>query len=273
MIINSFNCEFGYELIAVVPYAYWLYENHQLRGTISGTDSKCLYYFSPSHEINPSRRSWYYGESTALAELIKQGVPNAWIHRSELDTRKWIPPPYKKAYANDWAKLPKEHIVIYNRYNNEWAERIDSPVNYFDLELLERLFRLFKNYSVIYVNVDGHEELYDHSNPIKMQDRELCAEYGVTHIDDLIERHPGLTYNQVQMYYFANTKKFITMNGGGGILASYFGGENIIYTKYCKELEYGDFNYYPLLGGSKIKVVNTYEDIIIHSHLWTARDN
>lgn len=272
MIINSFNCEFGYELIGVIPYAYWLYEKGKLRRTISGTDSKCFYYFSPHHVINPQRRSWYYKDSTTLNELISEGVPNAWIHKSSLDMRQWSPPSYKQAYKNDWAKLEKEHIVIYNRYNVEWIENevLNKPINFFSLDFLEELFKTLKDYSVIYVNIEGHEELYDHSEPIHMEDKELCRKYGITHIDDLIEKHPGLTYNWVQMYYFANTNKFITMNGGGGILASYFGGTNIIFTRFCKELQYGDFNYYPLLGGSEIKIANTYEDIISHTHLWTA---
>ena len=271
MILNSYNCEFGYELIAVLPYAYWLHQKRKLKRTISGKGSECLYYFSPNHGINPQRRSWYYEDTTFLAKLITQNIPNAWIHKKELDTSKWIPPPYKKAYANGWAILEKPHLVIYNRYNKEWIENptLNGPINYFSLDLLDQLFRMFQNkYSIIYVNVDGHPDLYDHSDPIHIKDKLLCSLHGVTHIDDLLDRHPGLGFNQVQMYYFANTEKFITMNGGGGILASYFGGENIIYTKHCKEIKYGDFNYYPLLGGSEIKVARTYEDIITHTDIW-----
>jgi hypothetical protein len=54
------------------------------------------------------------------------------------------------------------------------------------------------------------------------------------------------------------------MNGGGGILASYFGGRNLIYSKQSKELQTGDFGYYHLFGGSEIKVVQSYDEILLN---------
>jgi hypothetical protein len=267
MVVNSYNCEFGYELISVLPYAYFLYSRGQLEKTISGVDSECLYYFSPNHEINHARRSWYYEETTSQQKLINDRAPNAVIHKPELDLKQFLPPPYKKAYRNDWAVLDKEIVVIYNRYNVEWGLR---AINYFSIEFLESLFKKLKDYSVIYVNVEGHPELYDHATPLPMADMELCKKYNVTTVADIMGKHPGLTYNQVQMYYFSNCKKFITMNGGGGILASYFGGENIIYCLNSKELKFGDFGYYHLFGDSKIKLARKYEDVIAYTNLWTT---
>ena len=51
MIINSFNIEFGYELIAVIPYAYYLFKQGKLEKTISGKLSitrQCLHAHSLS---------------------------------------------------------------------------------------------------------------------------------------------------------------------------------------------------------------------------------
>ena len=262
-IVDSYNPEFGYELISVLPYAYWLYKNKLLEKTISAKDTECLYYFSPRHEINPEQRSWYSGLTTSIIKLTADGVPNAFIHRKELDLSRFLPPPYKKAYKNDWAKFKKPTYVIYNRYNNEWPASINKPVNYFSLVLLREIFDILKEkYNILYVNIQGQPELYDNAPPIEIEDRELCKEYGVTHVMDLQERHPGLSFNQILMYYFSNCKKFLTMNGGGGILASYFGGVNLIYTKQSKELISGDFGYYHLFGGSEIKVVTDYDSIL-----------
>jgi len=48
-IVNS-NCpEFGYELLSSVPYAYNLFLKGDLKETISGFDTSCLYFFSPKH--------------------------------------------------------------------------------------------------------------------------------------------------------------------------------------------------------------------------------
>jgi hypothetical protein len=262
MVINSFNSEFGYELIATLPYAYWLYKYGQLTKTISAKDTRCLYYFSHNHKENPKRRSWYNGDSTALEKMIDAGIPNALIHKPGLDLKKFIPPPYKTAYKNDWAKFHKPMFVIYNRYNLEYPATYNYAYNYFTEELLEEIFNKLKDYHVLYCNIDGQPDLYDHCEPIHMDDYELCQKWGVTHVMDLQLKHPGLTYNQILLYYFANCENFLTMNGGGGILASYFGGRNIIYSKFSKELNSGDFGYYYLFGGSQILPVTTYEQIL-----------
>jgi hypothetical protein len=262
-IINSYNPEFGYELISVLPYAYWLYKQRRLKKTISAKDTECLYYFSPKHEINPEQRSWYSGKTASIILLNDEGVPNAFIHKSNLDLSRFSPPPYKKAYKNNWAVFEKPTFVIYNRYNNEWPAGLNEPINFFSLEILEVLFNKLKDkYSVLYCNIHGQPDLYDNAPPIEIEDRELCERLRVTHVMDLQEKHPGLSYNQILLYYFSNCKLFLTMNGGGSILASYFGGKNIIYSKQSKELITGDFGYYHLFGGSEIKVVNTYDEIL-----------
>ena len=55
--------EFGFELLAVVPYAYWLYRQGRLERTIGGVDTRCLYYFSENHEERPVKRHYYRSRS------------------------------------------------------------------------------------------------------------------------------------------------------------------------------------------------------------------
>ena len=50
--------EFGFELFAVVPYAYWLHRQGRLERTIGGLDTRCLYYFSENHEERPVKRHY-----------------------------------------------------------------------------------------------------------------------------------------------------------------------------------------------------------------------
>jgi hypothetical protein len=263
MIVNSYNSEFGYELIATLPYAYWLHLRGELDKTISAKDTRCLYYFSRNHFENPERRSWYHGDTTAVAKMIEAEIPNAWIHVPKLNTDKFMPPPYKKSYKNNWAKFYKHTFVIYNRYNLEYPATYNQAFNYFSEDFLEEVFtRLKDDFEIVYCNIEGQPDLYDHCDPLPMEDYELCKKHGITHIRDLQEKHPGLTYNQILLYYFANCHDFLTMNGGGGILASYFGGRNIIYSRFSKELNSGDFGYYHLFGGSKIIPVTTYDEIL-----------
>jgi hypothetical protein len=245
--VNSHNNEFGYELISVIPYAYWLHEKGMLQKTISGFDTEPLYYFSPNHEINPEPRSWH--------NINKLDTPNKHIHRRTLDTRQFMPPPYKKIYSGHY----DFDIVVCNRYYNEWTAvpELNKPINYFDLDFLSELFTRNSNKNIAYLNVHGFKNHYDHAGCLDLGDYEFCSQFGnVTHIKDLVED----SLNETQLKVMASANKFYTLNGGYAILASYFGGTNYIYTNPVtingrvrpREVETGDFEYYHLFGGSEI---------------------
>jgi len=262
MVVNSYNCEFGYELISVLPYAYYLHMQGLLTETISAKGSAPFYYFSPKHTINSQQRSWYYNGQPAIQYLMRDNIPNVLIHRSHLDLSRWVPPPLAKYYETS-IKTEKPLYVIFNRYNNEYPATFNKPLNYFSLEILRDIFNILrKNYEVIYVNIEGHRSLYDNEHPLHLDDLKLCRKMGIRHINDLCKIHKGFSFNQTLLYYFGSCKRYLTMNGGGGILASYFGGRNLIYSKQSKELQSGDFGYYHLFGGSEIEVVQNYDEIL-----------
>jgi len=222
MKVNSENIEFGYELISVLPYAYYLHSQNKLTETISGMDTECLYYFSPRHTVNEEQRSWY--------NTPKVTTPNISIHKNYLDTKEFKIPPYKEIYKNKKFKFKKETVIICNRHNVEWSTK---PINFFDLKTLEKLFNLLQDkYQIVYINVEGRKELYDNAPPVHLGDFELLKKYPkVINIHDIKTK---LSFNELQLNLFANCEKYITMNGGHSILASYFGGENIVMSKYGK---------------------------------------
>jgi len=247
MIVNSHNIEFGYELISTIPYANWLASKGILHKTISGNDTNCLYFFSPHHEINTQQRNYF--------NIKKCDTPNIHIHNSELDTNKFLPPNYKKQYANKEYQFDKETIVICNRHNTEWATK---PINFFDLPTLKALFELLQdNYQIVYINVEGRPELYDNAPPEPLGDFELLKQYPkVINIHDIKTKY---SFNELQLRIFANCSKFITMNGGHAILASYFGGENFIMSKYgdpqaseIKEKVNSFYRWYDKFGGQRV---------------------
>jgi len=249
--VRSFNCEFGYELIAVLPLAYALHERGWLVGTESARDTRCLYWFSPEHAEKAGQRD---GANNLL--LAREGYPNADIHRPELDWRYFRPPPLKARYANDRFRFGKPTLVICNRKNREWG---GEPINFIPEETLAALFDLLSpRYQIVYCNLDGRPELYDEASPVPMGDYRLIADrYAgrVVSIHDLAAAYPGLSFNTLQLSVFANCERFITMNGGYGILASYFGGTNLIYSRECMEIkpEIDSFRrWYHRFGGSRI---------------------
>ena len=50
--------EFAFELLAVIPYAYWLFEQGRLEFTVSTADTRALYYFSPHHIEQTTKRRY-----------------------------------------------------------------------------------------------------------------------------------------------------------------------------------------------------------------------
>lgn len=253
VIVDSFNVEFGYELISVLPYAYWHYINGTLESTKSGANSESLYYFSPKHEIYTENRSW-----DNMIKFRKSGLPNVYIHQSKLNTEKFLIPPFKEIYKNDIYKYDKPIICICNRYNREWNH---EPINYFDLECLKHLFETLQDkYQIVYFATSIPEELQDSAHSIDLGDYEFAKQYPkVIIFQDLVKD----SWNETMLKVFANCEKFITMNGGYSILACFFGGQNIIYSKpgepETREIKTGSFwRWYPEFNNTQIKYVPTY---------------
>jgi hypothetical protein len=255
MKVSGHQIEWSYESIAAWPYAYWAHKNGLLTETESGPDSSCVYWYSPKHTIRTDERTW--------DNMKKAGdLPNLWIHKPRLDTSQWVPPPLKEHFSKTAITFSKPTVVIANRANSEWSRGL---INYFDLPTLRALFDILqKKYQIVYLNVKGRPELEDTAKAVDIGDYAMIRkEYpGVKIIHDIVENG---SFNETQCRIFAGCSRFVTMNGGYATMCSYFGGENIIYTKECKELRptvNSFYNWYPDFGGSTIKVVHTYDDLI-----------
>lgn len=271
MEVNSQNIEFGYELISALPYAYYLHLNKKLSKTVSGNDTECLYYFSPNHIENKERRSWY---NTPKAK----NIPNIDIHKPFLYKSQFASPPFKEHYANDLYKFNKKTVVICNRINREWGK---DPINYFNETTLDKLFSLLEQkYQVIYINIEGRTELYDNESPISINDKEILKKHPQVIDIHALKEETDLSFNTLQLMIFANCEKYITMNGGHSILASYFGGENIIMSKYGKPQtreinpENNSFyRWYDQFGDSRIMHVSNEDKLIRKiTSLWVNND-
>jgi len=146
MIVKSENIEFGYEMVSIIPTAYYLHSKGMLTGTESGNDTEALYYFSPDHKINPAKRNFN--------NFKKVSCPNIKIHKPKLDKAQFLIPPYKQVYSkNNPFNFDKELVIICNRHNTEWNVK---PIIYCILKTLEIMFDLLQYlYHIIYINVEG----------------------------------------------------------------------------------------------------------------------
>lgn len=251
--------EFGYELLSVIPFAYHLHQKGLLRRTISGYDTKALYWFSPQHEELDEPRSY-----DNVKKLLKAGFPNVDIHCRQLNWNLFSPPPYKDHFQSSAIHLKKPTLIVSNRINSEWN---GEPINFLNVEMLNAIFHLLRNkYQIVYIETSHFTRKYeDHAafdrTSTLMQGLDLS---GVVTFSELLKQYPDESINELQCKLYAGCDKFITSNGGLGILASYFGGENIIFTKKCHELN-PDINsfygWYPRLSGGMISVARSESEL------------
>jgi hypothetical protein len=249
MEINSFNQEFGYELLSSIPYSYDLYLQNKLTETESGIDTDSLYYFSPKHTSNSIKRDI---KNTVKAK--NENLPYVGIHTHERPELKF--PPYKEHYKNNDYKWDKPTLCICNRYTTEWNK---EPINYFDLEMLDWMFsKLKKIYHIVYFPVNIPVEFEDQEEIRKMNDIDIALKHNV----NVFNYIKGDSWNESMLKVFANCEHYITMNGGYSILASLFGGTNIIYSKKCNELNFNSFNrWYPNHSNQRTQYVENYNEL------------
>lgn len=250
---TSWKGEFGYELVGVVPYAYWLAQRGELEATEAMGDTKPLYYFSPDHTELPGNR----------LSLTLKGFPLKTPHEQTLDKSKWLPPPYKKVYKNDRFVFDKPLCIVANKYSIQWKR--PKPVNYIPYSTLNEIFnRLSTTYQIVYVRPEP-KDIVEDRNP--MQDMHEFGSIRKHHksvilIQDLHEQNRDLTFNELQFMLFANSEKFISTQGGYSVLASYFGGTNLIYAEMGSEITKNAYSWYHEFSGAKINVARTYTELL-----------
>ena len=298
------NCEFASELVCVIPYANWLQQNNQLEKVITSRGMAPFYYFCDDVEERFDYRTFDIN-SNGLRD-----VPNEWIHHNAnavfgenydkltedqwsdvngvLDYSQWTPPPYKDYYQTDEFNHLKPYIVVNNNYNIEFGNLITESLRYFNIETLNEIFNHLteKGYNVIYKRPDNTEFAPDQNEIATLQggyefieitdqgvlsDYDLCEYYdGVYNINDF-DHGDEFSYNEFQLECFSGADGFITTNGGGGILCSYFGKPVLFYVPHGKELRSGyltkENSYIKKLSNADIHVVLDEGDINDYSKL------
>jgi hypothetical protein len=252
--------EFGFELLAVIPYAYWLHTQGRLQFTVSTADTRCLYYFSPNHEERSVARRYvpiteYPIGQSGRFRYDRHGFP------AHLDERRWTPPPYCHVYRGDRFRWPRELCIVLNKASDERYLHRGFAVNYLDTELLlATIGRLRARYQVVYVRARTSDIVNDHQAIRERDDFEaLKRTYpDVATIQELRGQHPDLSYNELQLALFAGCERFVSVVGGGAYLASYFGGTNIVYARRGWEVDCGAFHsWFHRFSGARVVTAGT----------------
>jgi len=267
------NSEFASELVCVIPYTYWLHKRGELENVITSKGMKPFYYFCDNVEERFEIRTFDVNTNGL------RDVPNDWIHHNSyavtrkdypdlsieeqsevngvLDYSKWTPPPYTEHYQTDDFNHLKPYVVINSNYNVEYGNDITKSMRYIDIKTLYEIFNYLtdKGYHVIYKRPDNTEFTLDQNEMITLSgkftltanvqgtgiisDYDLCNYYDKVINLNLLKEDYTYSYNELQMKLFSGADGFISTNGGGGFLCSYFRKPIIFYVPHGKELRPG----------------------------------
>ena len=267
------NSEFASELVCVIPYTYWLHERGELEKVITSKGMKPFYYFCDDVEERFEIRTFDINTNGL------KDVPNVWIHHNSyavvgkdhselsieeqsevngvLDYSQWTPPPYEDYYQTDEFNHLKPYIVVNSNYNVEYGNDITKSMRYIDIKTLHEIFNYLtdKGYNVIYKRPNNTEFTLDQNEMITLSGRymltanvqgigvitdyDLCNYYDEVIDLNLLKEDYTCSYNELQMKLFSGADGFISTNGGGGFLCSYFRKPIIFYVPHGKELRPG----------------------------------
>ena len=163
-----FEGEFGWETMAVVPYAYWL---HHTCGKLASTQScghmSAWYWFSPNHtnHVGCHRAAWTRLEppkNNSFHGVVK------WDALAGNFPVQWEPPPHKEQYRRSNIRWPRQHphgpsIMILNKFRD--VVRHGDPVSDFwldayDFPILDQVLSAIKE-TCPEANVLYHREFAD----------------------------------------------------------------------------------------------------------------
>ena len=300
------NSEFATELVCVIPYTYWLHEKGELEKVITSKGMKPFYYFCNDVEERFEIRTFDINTNGL------RDVPNDWIHHNSnavtrknysdlsveeqsevngvLDYSKWTPPPYVDYYQTDEFNHLKPYVVINSNYNVEYGNDITKSLRYFDIKTLYDIFNYLTDngYHVIYKRPNNTEFTLDQNEVVTLSgkftltanvqgagvisDYDLCTYYDKVINLNLLKKDYTYSYNELQMKLFSGAEGFISTNGGGGFLCSYFKKPVLFYIPHGKELRPGymtnSSSYVKKLSKANIQIVldegntNDYSDLI-----------
>jgi hypothetical protein len=251
--------EFASEIVLGIPYAYWLHRNNRLGSIYTSKGMRPFYYFTDNvHEIYERRTL-----DNNISGL--NSLPNTWIHHCRkdygeltpeqqhvangvLNYEQWEAPPYVDHYKSDWpGDTIGRYVVINHAFNVEYKGLDVPPIRCFSLNTLERMFDYFRGIgmSVVYKRpmntefaLDDNEQL-TRTRQMRTDDYDLASRYDNVFVFHRRENMTPGEYNDEQLRIFASADGFVTTNGGGGILCSYFGKPVVMYVPDGKELRPG----------------------------------
>lgn len=258
--VPTYIGEYGYELAAMVPWAYSRinYCKVKTKGVIG---TKYLYFFS-DHTVDSN--------STRKPRQLPHNHPfgkrphfNDAKFQEKTKGGVWVAPPFKHFYRRKDIELEKPLVIISNKYAKEWE--FEGPVNFIPVEILREVLEyLTPNYNIVYSRFqdkrleDSRENRGSKTLRGGFNDKEMIREEfpSVVLFDELSKGLPPDSVNLLLFSLSSKSDNFLSVQGGNSVVASFFGGRNIILAVYGPETpeKRDDYSYYHRFSNATIDV-------------------
>jgi hypothetical protein len=263
--IEAFD-EFGYILWYYAPVAYYKFLKGELESTSSKIGTSAVFYFSKNHK--EEKKHYDPPVLQSILQPIESHTSCYSFEGPKFINNEWVPPPLKNVYKNNEYLYDKPILTINNKNTKEWSRH---PYNYFNSEILDKLFKTFKNdYQIIYIRPPDNSDRFNlqrdnGQTTINIGDKEVLSNHPeVIDLESLLIKTKK-TYNEVQFMVLANSNHHVTP-AGDAVVPSYFGGDVIIYNcPNCNSSSRGVWktgSWMERLSGSKIYGYNNYDELL-----------
>ncbi|NND98456.1 MAG: hypothetical protein HKN47_14140 [Pirellulaceae bacterium] len=243
-IVDSYGCEFGFEMYYHIAYAYHLHRRGLLTKTISCRDTKCFYWFSDNHEERYQRRDWV-AHYPCIAQTPHQ-TP---------DFSRWTVPDFRGHYRGqvDFG-FQRPLLLVFNKYNGEW---FGPPVNYLSKDQLVGLADWARDrYQMVYFR-PTRKIVEDNSDVFDLDEKQTLSQMGVVMAESLHDKYSQLTFNEFQLCLLAQADQRIAVQGGATYLNALFPGDLLILHRRGEESERGTYEHFKRMA---VDTVDVFDD-------------
>lgn len=232
----EYTGEFGTEVALFLPYVHYLKKKNLLKGIKTYKGMHPYYFFLNGTEFKTKEvmRRWVHPQGRIF---LPDGIKNDdEIFSKEKDRPEYFDPPdLYSHYKKFKLYTTKPLMIIQNKYNSEWG---GPPVNFMDVELLDKIISLMKTkFTIIYIRSNeyrgaGYSSDENESLSFVLEDKEMIKKHHqeVFIYEDLVEKQKdSFDFNSLKCVALANAKYTLSTIGGFNFLDAYFPCKHIIY--------------------------------------------
>ena len=257
----SFSGEFGWEILFTVGHAYKAHLEGDLSSTRGCYGTSPFYYFSDNHKEDLKRSVSLFMSPTIKTETHVHESEQSYldyhdIYKHDLDISGMVYPPYKQHYSSlaksMGIKFDNPVLVINNKSSRQVG---GNYLDRIDLKELHAVAEEFSDHDIIYIRPNLWIDFQDDTGDIPFRDKEVLRKFSNVHLPGDLMAEWSVDFNTMQLISHSLADKHLSVAGGNALLASHFGGVNVIVRRWWEALPrrvWHTDSYLKNISGSKI---------------------